>query len=324
VRKWWYAGAVVASGMFLFGVSGPAQADLLPGTGTAEQQADEQLARILGQSNGINVENPLHYSTLGTTPVGSTPVAQFKAGQNSPDLNPLLPGESASIKDPRPRPVLPAADVVGSPHRIADDLPVRNMNMPQTSVANMSVFRGLFGGLLPDGDTPDVVEQPTQQQSEAFDGGMPLLGGLGGVLPVNGLPRTGDAPDTGGLPNAADLQAISGLPAGGMAIVPAATSTTPPTAGPAGQQPAAQQPATAQDPATGQQPAGQQPAAVDAPKAGQPKPAHQQKPKPAATVDDPRLHEEPLDSDGTTTPAAPRREFSPDGRPVAGVDQQYK
>ncbi|HEX5201018.1 MAG TPA: hypothetical protein VFW27_13905, partial [Actinoplanes sp.] len=217
MRKWWYAGAVVASGVFLFGGAGPAQADLLPGTGTAEQQADEQLARILGQSNGINVENPLRYSTMGATPVGSTPVLQFKAGQNTPDLNPVLPGEST--QDTRPDGVLPAADVVGRPHRLGDRLGVRNLNMPQTSVANMRLFRAWFAGLLPDGDLSGAMRWPTPRQAETFDGGMPLLGGLGGLLPVNGRPAAGNGPDTGS------------LPAGGIAIVPGAAATTPPTFG---------------------------------------------------------------------------------------------
>ncbi|WP_433371385.1 hypothetical protein ACQPZX_47380 [Actinoplanes sp. CA-142083] len=311
MRKFWYAGAVVASGMFLFGVAGPAQADLLPGTGTAEQQADEQLARILGQSNGINVENPLRYSTMGTTPVGSTPVLQFKAGQNTPDLNPVLPGEST--EDARPDAVLPAADVVGPPRRLSDGLPVRNLNMPQTSVANMQVFRGLFDGLLPSGDMSGAMQQPTLRQAETFDGGMPLLGGLGGLLPVNGLPRTGDGPDT------------SGLPAGGIAIVPAAAA---PTFGQAPANPATPaNPVGPANPVAAANPAGagaQLPATVtgqqDQPaqqKPGQQKPAQQ---KPAAAPDDPRLHEEPVDGEAT----APRRAFSADGRPVAGIDEQYR
>src|SRR3712207_8954230 len=70
VRKLWFAGAVVAGGFVLFGAT-PAQADLLPGTGTAEQQTDERLADLMGQSNGVNLENPLRYSTLGNTPIGS-------------------------------------------------------------------------------------------------------------------------------------------------------------------------------------------------------------------------------------------------------------
>jgi hypothetical protein len=308
VRKLWFAGAVVAGGFVLFGAT-PAQADLLPGTGTAEQQTDERLADLLGRSNGVNVENPLRYSTLGNTPIGSQPVMQFQAGQNSPDLNAVLPGESADAKRPRP----PAADVVGGAlQRHTGAGPVRRLDWPHLPLQQ---FFGLplFGGMLPDGGWPSALQQPTMRQAEAFDGGMPLLGGLGGLLPVNELPRT--AP-SGGKPD------TSGLPAGGVTVVPAAGN---PAAGPA----AATAPARpgGQAPAAGQLPAGQTagPAAGPAPAgqttAGQPaKPAKQ--PKPAATPDDPRLHEEPLDEpvDGE----AGHRTFSPDGRPVAGIDQQYK
>ena len=304
MRKLWYAGAIVAGGFFLFGAAVPAQADLLPGTGTAEQQADERLADLLGQSNGINVENPLRYSTMGTTPLGTPPVLQFKPGQNTPDLNPALPGESTH----EPRPDLPAADVVGGAlQRPSDRLPVRNMNIQQLPLQGLpggSLLGGLLGGALPNGGTPGLLQRPTARQAEAFDGGLPLLGGLGGLLPVNQMPRpkpnTGDTPDT------------SGLPAGGVALVPAAMtpptfgqSAASPAAAPAAASPAAASPAAASSAAAS-------PAAADKPAAG--------KPQPAATPDDPRLHEEPIDSGE----AAPQRAFSPNGRPVAGVDQQYK
>jgi hypothetical protein len=275
VRKLWYAGAVVASGLVLVGAT-PAQADLLPGTGTAEQQADEQLADLLGQSNGINVQNPLRYSTLGGTPLGSRPVMQFKAGQNSPDLNPMLPGESAAEQ----RPDLPAADVVGGALHQAGSLSQQNATgLPIRSLPVSDLLGRLgFGGLLANGGA-SAVQRPTVRQAEAFGGGMPLLGGLGGMLPVNELPKSGDKPD------------VTGLPAGGLAVLPAAT--TPPLFG----QNAPAAPAAA-DPAatTAEQPAADQDAAPD----------------------DPRLHEEPIDGE------ASHRQFSPDGRPVAGVDQQYK
>lgn len=190
MRKLSYAGAVVASGFVLFGAS-PAQADPLPGTGTAEQQADEQLT-------------------------DSRPVLQFDARQNFPDLNPLLP----------------------------------------------------------DGGQSSALQPTTARQSELFDGGLPLLGGLGGLLPVNDLP-----------PPAADgtTSDTTGLPAGGVAVLPGVT--LPPAADQASS--AATEPA-------------------------------QQEPTPAATPDDPRLREEPIDEE------AGHRQFSPNGRPVAGIDQQYK
>jgi len=271
VRKLWYAGAVVAGGIFLFGAAVPAQADVLPGTGTAEQQADEQLTNLLGQSNGLKVENPLRFSTIGSTPLGSQPVMSLKSGQNTPDLNPVLPGESGHL----PRPALgntelPNADVIGTPQRLGDALPTRNMTMNQNSLPlpGLPVLGQLFGGLLPSGGTPSLLQRPTARQAEVFDGGMPLLGGLGGLLPSNKLPQVDGGPDVPGVPD------LSGMPSGAMTIVPVA------------------------------------------------KPA-QEKPQPAATPDDPRLHEEPLDTDATP-PTEPRREFSPDGRPVAGIDEQYR
>jgi hypothetical protein len=295
VRKLWYAGAVVAGGIFLFGAA-PAQADVLPGTGTAEQQADDQLTDLLGQSNGINVENPLRYSTMGTTPLGAPPVLQFKSGQNTPDLNPVLPASPPGRRTSNcpipayPAPAYPALAYPAPACRTpscrppmwsarraasATACPSRTSSVQQLPLRNLPLV-GLLGGLLPSGGTPNMLQRPTARQAETFDGGMPLLGGLGGLLPVNALPRPGDGPDVTGVPDA------SGLPAGGMAIVPAAT--TPPTFG----KPATDQPA--------------------------------QSPKPAATLDDaPRLHEEPVDGEAT----APRRDFTPDGRPVAGIDEQY-
>jgi hypothetical protein len=301
VRKFWYAGAVVAGGIFLFGAAAPAQADLLPGTGTAEQQADEQLAGLLGRSNGATVENPLRHSTLGNTPLGAPPLLDYAAGNNGTDLNPTLTGESA--EDPRPN--LPAADVVsGALSRPIGDPDTRNVNVPQLngvdgmSVGDLpmrSVFSDipLFNGLLPDGGTPSATRPTTARQAEAFDGGVPLLGGLGGLLPVNSLPTTnpiGEAPDT------------SGLPAGGMAVIPAVQP---------GQAPA--EPADNDVPT----PATSDPAKPAPAKSGPATPAADETPTPAVTPDDPRLHEEPIDGEA-------RRDFSPDGRPVAGIDEQYK
>jgi hypothetical protein len=304
VRKLWYAGAVVAGGIFLLGAAGPAQADLLPGSGTAEQQADEQLASLLGQSNGVNVDNPLQYSTLGTTPVGSTPLMQFKAGNNTPDLNPVLPGKTATAESKADgKSDLPAADVVGGTLRQhGNNVALSRFDMQPPPLQNSSVPNllggglPLIGGLLPSGGTPSLLQQqPTARQAEAFDGGLPLLGGLGGLLPVNHTPKTG-GPDT------------TGMPAGGMAVLPAATA--PSFA--ADQTPAAAPSAGASAPAVAA------PAASTG--ASAPASADSDQPSTDAAPDDPRLHEEPVDGESGT----PRRAFSPDGRPVAGVDQQYK
>ncbi|MEU8815929.1 hypothetical protein [Actinoplanes sp. NPDC048796] len=261
MRKTIVAGVVLAGGIFLFGAT-PAQADLIPGAGTdtAEQQLDQRLADLLGQSNGVNVDNPLRYSSLNDSPLAQNPVVGFKAPTGTPDLNPLLPGNAAN----EPKPQLPAADVVGGtlqrtrsgqaldrPLRDVplQDNPLQDLPLRQLPLQNLPLL-GNSGGLS--------------------GGGLPLVGGLlmPDGRPSPGLNRpiarkaAGNTPDT------------SGLPAGGMAIIPAADAAP-----------------------------------------AQPKPNKRPKPAPAATPDDPRLHEEPIDE---------HRQFSPNGRPVAGIDQQYK
>ena len=324
MRKLRYAGAALAGGIILFGAA-PAQADLLPGTGTAEQQADERLADLLGKTNGITVD-PLGHSTLnGGMP--TQPRTGLRTGQNQPSLDPLLPGESAT--EP---PHLPAADVVGSglrrpPARPAGpgwSLPIDDLPMRRFPIHRLPVFDTgglpLFAGLLPDGGPGVADDRATLRQAEMFDGGMPLLGGLGGLLPVNGAPRT--LPAAGAEPDA------SGMPAGGTAVRPDAQPAAPVAAatdapaGPATSAPGGASPApvTATPPAaaTATSPATTSPA-TSAPATQKPARHKAAKPRPVATPDDPRLHEEPVDDE-----AEQRRPFSADGRPVAGIDEQYR
>ncbi|MBU2663198.1 hypothetical protein KOI35_06715 [Actinoplanes bogorensis] len=271
MRKFWYAGAAIAGGLFLFAAA-PAQADLLPGADTAAQQADERLADLLGQSNGVNVDNPLQYSSLNDSPLARVPVAQLKPGQNSTNLRGALPqvNKAEAAGEERPQ-ILPDADVVRGSTRT---LPVRSLPIFGSNGLP------LLTGMMPNGQVGDfnfddlpgsgrsTSDQPAADQStESFDGGIPLLGGLGGLLPANRQPRT--------LP-ATDKPDVSGMPGGGVAIMPAATDGSP-------------VPTTTT-------------------------------PAPTAAPDDPRLHEEPIDPDTTTE----HRPFTNDGRPVAGVDQQYK
>jgi hypothetical protein len=323
----WFAGAALAAGgVFLFGAT-PARADLLPGADIAQQQADQQLADLLGQSNGITLENPLRHSSLQGSPAASNPVMQVKAGQNSPDLNPLLPGESTEANG-KPRPQLPAADVVrngsslqqlplqqfpgqltgqqGFGQLTGQQIPGQQLagQLPVGGLPLSSLFGGgfpLFGGLSPDGRQPSVTQRPTARQAEVFGGGVPLLGGLGGLLPVNSLQ---DTPVRRGASSRPDT---SGLPAGGTAVRPA-DADQPPVAAttPAPATSASTLPAPADDPA----PASDK----SAPAADKSAPAD--KPAPDATPDDPRLHEEPIDD-------SEKREFSPDGRPIAGVDPDF-
>ncbi len=321
MRKLWFAGAALAAGgVFLFGAT-PARADLLPGADIAQQQADQQLAGLLGQSNGITLENPLRHSSLQGAPAASNPVMQVKAGQNSPDLNPLLPGESTESNG-KPRPPLPDADVVRNGSGL-QQLPLQQLPLQQFPGQLAGQFNGqqgfgqqgfgqqlpigglplsslfgagfpLLGGLSPDGRQPSVPQHPTTRQTEVFGGGVPLLGGLGGLLPVNSLQ------DNPVRPGAASRPDTAGLPAGGRTVLPADADQPPATTTPAPAVSASTLPAPADDPA----PAADRSAPAD-------------KPTPDATPDDPRLHEEPIEDDSEN------REFSPDSRPVAGDDPDF-
>ncbi|SNY04676.1 hypothetical protein [Paractinoplanes atraurantiacus] len=275
MRKTIVAGVVLAGGIFLFGAT-PAQADLIPGAGTdtAEQQLDQRLADLLGQSNGVNVDNPLRYSSLNDSPLAQNPVVGFKAPTGTPDLNPLLPGNAAN----EPKPQLPAADVVGGTlqrtrNGQALDRPLRDVPLQGNPMQDLPLQQ------LPLRQLP-LQNLPLLNNA---GGGLPLVGGL---LMPDGRPSPGltrpIARKAAGDPDTPD---VSGLPAGGMAIIPAADAGF-----------------------------------------AQPKPNKRPKPAPAAAApaaaapaaaapEDPRLHEEPIDE---------HRQFSPNGRPVAGIDQQYK
>jgi hypothetical protein len=64
-------------------------------------------------------------------------------------------------------------------------------------------------GLGPDGRAPIDVTRPTARQLEMYGGGLPLLGGLGALPPVNAAPRT---PDRSGMPPG-DLPLTTATPA---------------------------------------------------------------------------------------------------------------
>ncbi|XVV12337.1 hypothetical protein ACQP2X_47330 [Actinoplanes sp. CA-131856] len=285
MRKTIVAGAVLAGGIFLFGAT-PAQADLLPGVGTdtAEQQLDQRLADVLGQSNGVNVDNPLRYSSLNDSPLAQNPVVGFRAPTGTPDLNPLLPGNAAN----EPKPQLPAADVVGGTlqrtrNGQALDRPLRDVPLQELPLQGSPLQQ------LPLQGSP-LQQLPLQQLPLR---NLPLLGNSGGLPVVGGLLMPDGQPSAGLTRPSAGLNRpiarkatgdpadTSGLPAGGMAIIPAA------------------------DPGFSQAKPNKRPkpAAAAAPAAA------------SVTPEDPRLHEEPIDE---------HRQFSPNGRPVAGIDQQYK
>src|SRR4051794_7433493 len=182
MRKLFYAGAAFVGGIFLFGAASPAHADLLPGTGTAEQQADQRLDDLLGRADSITLENPLRYSTLKDTPVGKAPVMQFKAGQNGADLSQVVPDRPEAAGEERPG-RLPAAQVVGALERPGSmlqpdtDMPVRLGQSPFDQLPS----NDLPGNDLPTGDLP-TGQLPIDN---LLGGGLPLIGGL--------LPSGGDA-----------------------------------------------------------------------------------------------------------------------------------
>jgi hypothetical protein len=329
VRKLWYAGAAVASGVLLLAAS-PARADVLPGdTGT-----DSQAALLPGNSIAPPVGDLLSGAggwavTRGDATLSDAGQAAMTGGNDaltgagtaagqardgldrvrrptngirmtvpldgSRPLTRLKPGAnspdlaSGLLPNEKTGPELPSADVVGGtlprPARMLGGLPLGGGLLGGGFLGGLP----LLGGLTADGQqTFDAAQRPTAAQSESFDGGLPLLGGLGGMLPANPLRRSvpgGTVPD------------LTGLPGGGMTILaPASSVTSSPTSTPAAASPTAQ--ATPSAPAS--------PSAAPATSAA-----------PAAPAD-PRLHEEPIDGE------AGHRVFSPDGRPVAGVDQEYK
>lgn len=287
MRKLWYAGAVVASGIILFAAS-PAQADeqptspqLLPGNSIAPPFGDllsgtggyafnsvrgagsMAMSSSSDALNGANdaarqanggldrVRRPTNNLHVAVPLDGSRPLTQVQPGTNSPALL------------PRSAKGLPAADVI-------DPLQSDDGTGDSGDVFDNSLFSQLplLGGLMPNGQQQQFsssLDRPTVGETE----GLPLLGGL---LPVPGTP---------------DVPSVSGLPGGGMTVLAPATASHDRA------RPAAAATAT---PAA--------PAATPSTAA----------PTSDAPVD-PRLHEEPIDPS--------ERTFSPDGRPVAGIDKQY-
>ncbi|GAA3338958.1 hypothetical protein GCM10020358_20940 [Amorphoplanes nipponensis] len=140
---------------------------------------------------------------------------------------------------------------------------------PGSGLTSLVPANLLGGGLIGGGPTADGRTAPAsaRQESALFDGGVPLLGGLGGLLPANESPRT--------LPGAG-YDTLSGLPAGGTPVDPTLVDPAPTDSAGAA---AANQP-----------------------------------------VDDPRLHEEPIDDEA----GGRKRTFSAGGRPIAGEDRDFR
>jgi hypothetical protein len=275
MRKWFYAGAV-AGGFLLLGAA-PAQADVVPAPDGGLLSTLGGGGGALDPSGGLGLPNPLGGQLLDLDP-----------GQNSADVtgpaDGLMDDDRAREAD-RPTGRQPArgagpADLpliggltsgsgggltgggTGSGGLTGGGLTGGGSDgradQPGGGLGTLVPANLLGGGLLGGGLTPDgrsASAGPTRE-SALFDGGLPLLGGLGGLLPANESPRT--------LPATGD-DTPTGMPAGGTPVVPA-------------------------DGAKGQ------------------------------TVDDPRLHEEPIDDEA----GGKRRSFSDGGRPVAGEDEDFR
>jgi hypothetical protein len=216
MRKYLIA-AAVAGGVLLFG-GAPAYADENPAPANP-------LGGLLDPAGGLSIENPL----------GDSPAIRVKPGTNTPALPGLppaappavVPGAAAPEELPAARtglggakPELPAADVVGGRNPLPRDFAVGNLPM-----ADVLSGGGLpvIGGLLPNGRAAD--DRATTEKSGLLGDGVPLLGGLGGLLPeepARTLPADPDEPD------------MSGMPAGGTAVdTPASTDPATDPADPA-------------------------------------------------------------------------------------------
>lgn len=215
--------AAAAGGLLLLG-GAPAYADANPAPGGGP------LGGILDPDGGVKIDSPL----------GDNPIIGVKPGSNSPAL-PTLPGgdllpggETAAPAEaglPSARTGLggakaaqPAADVVGQS-------PLGGVGDDSFSVANVPVGSVLSGGglsslgLMPDG-SPAVAPAESPKGTPATEagllgGGMPLLGGLGGLLPEPARTLPADVPDTSGMP-------AGGTPADAPADKPAGTPADTP------------------------------------------------------------------------------------------------
>ena len=251
--------AAAAGGLLLLG-GAPAYADENPVPAGPLGGILDPAGSVLDPANGVRLDNPL----------GEAPLVKVKPGSNTPALPALptsaarpagavapaengLPAARTGLGGAKPaKPALPAADVVDG------TLPTDDF-----SVANMQV-KELLGGLMPDGSSPWAAAPGTTaaasaQESGLLDNGVPLLGGLGGLLPEPARTLPADDPDT------------SGMPAGGTDVDPPSTTPAPDADDPAASDPATSDPATS-DPAAQPDPSG-------------------------PGDDDKRLHEEPIDNE---------------------------
>jgi hypothetical protein len=317
VRKLWCAGAIT-SGMLLLGgapawADEPA-APAAPGPAAASGSSQGPLSTALGYAleptNGWRLGSPLASDPLSGQPLvqldpgPGRKLAQLPAGDGTPRLEDTKPAGNRNVKRSDGR-LVPSADVLRTLPQAGQSssgplggLPVQGVPMPLSGqnlhVANMPVdglvsrTLGGFGGLTPAGVSstpqgtrtagPDERPIATGQRLERAQSDFPLLGGLGGGLPVRALSE-----------DIVDFQSgFSGLPIGGEALRTARSARmTPddgstPAADPSTAAPSASAGVTTDAPAQPSAPAGF---------------STGEKPKPAGdpTIDDPRLTEEPVD-----------------------------
>lgn len=330
MRKLWCAGAI-ASGFLLLGAA-PALADetVAPGPASASGAAQGALRDALGYAleptNGWTLGSPLASDPLSGQPLVQLDpgpgrhLAQLAPGGDTPETEDAKPARNRKSKAAG-RGLVPAADVLrtvpgaapGSGSPLSDGpggplggLPVHGVPMPLAGqdlhVANVPVD-GLvgrtlsgFGGLTPAGvpSTPGTRtfapdERPVATSAlERDQVDFPLLGGLGGALPVSTVQR-----------EIADFQSeFTGLPFGGTPVRAAAARSA--TAMPDDGTGPATTPAVSPAPVTS--PAGEPSAAPGLPDAAAQSSAPGgfaagENPGPVGeqVIDDPRLHEEPID-----------------------------
>jgi hypothetical protein len=289
-----------------------------PGPAAASGSSQGPLSTALGYAleptNGWRLGSPLASDPLSGQPLvqldpgSGRKVVQLAGGESTPRLEDTKPAKNRNVKRSNGR-LVPSADVLRtlpqagqSPSGPLGGLPVQGVPMPLSGqnlhVANMPVdglvgralggFGG-FGGLTPSGvasapatRTPAPDERPIAagQRLERAQSEFPLLGGLGGGLPVRALSE-----------DIVDFQSgFSGLPLGGEALRTARSARVTPDDG--SSTPAAT-PTTAAPSASAGVAATSAPAEPSAP-AGF---STGEKPKPAGdpAIDDPRLTEEPVD-----------------------------
>jgi hypothetical protein len=240
MRKWFYAGAVVG-GFLLLGAA-PAHADLIPAP------ADGLLPSANGHGIGLDPAGSLNLeSPLG----GASRLVSIRPGQNSTDLqgagsslSDMLPSDGSLLRAPGEPidsergaglapaglPLARSGGVTGA--RAGRGLGGLSGGLPTGNLTSLIPSGLLGGGLLGGGLLSPAA---AHRESTLFDGGLPLLGGLGGLMPVN------ETPDT----DPADDRDATSMPAGGTAVDPSAAdpSTVDPAADPATVDPATVDPA---------------------------------------------------------------------------------